>query len=293
MPGRLRTARAVLGTLGNGLVGALHRRRTRRRTPRACTRCSRSSTRRGAAGGRDGGVVARARSGPRQRGALRRCPVHQSTRDHLDYHGTMAAYGAAKAKLFAWPSLATAVVNARRSVRPESRGVGPCPRAARAHLRSRQRRHHGDRDEGERGRHRAGGRDALGSRRGAQSGLIGTFNAVEPARCARRPAGQRASRSTTRSPRSRASRPRPGRMQCLGGGFEPLVVVDYAHSPDALEKVLTALRSAVVEARRAVCVFGCGGTAMRASARRWDASRRRCADRIVVTNDNPRTRIPR
>ena len=53
--------------------------------------------------------------------------------------------------------------------------------------------------------------------------------------------------------------PPPGRMQRLGGHDAPLVVVDYAHTPDALEKVLLALRPAVTEGRELVCVFGCGG----------------------------------
>ena len=53
--------------------------------------------------------------------------------------------------------------------------------------------------------------------------------------------------------------PPAGRMQRFGGDDQPLVVVDYAHTPDALEKVLTALRPAVARRRELVCVFGCGG----------------------------------
>jgi UDP-N-acetylmuramoyl-L-alanyl-D-glutamate--2,6-diaminopimelate ligase len=53
--------------------------------------------------------------------------------------------------------------------------------------------------------------------------------------------------------------PPAGRMQRIGGGGKPLVVVDYAHTPDALEKVLTALRPAVPQGGELVCVFGCGG----------------------------------
>jgi hypothetical protein len=84
----------------------------------------------------------------------------------------------------------------------------------------------------------------------------------------------------------------PGRMQRLGGGFEPLVVIDYAHSPDALEKVLTALRPAVVEGGELICVFGCGGD--RDAGKRPDMGRiaARLADRIVVTSDNPRGEDP-
>ena len=81
-------------------------------------------------------------------------------------------------------------------------------------------------------------------------------------------------------------------MQRLGGGVAPLVVVDYAHSPDALEKVLAALRPAVAAGGELVCVFGCGGDRDRASGREMGASRRALADRVVVTSDNPRSEDP-
>src|SRR5262249_33178825 len=84
----------------------------------------------------------------------------------------------------------------------------------------------------------------------------------------------------------------PGRMQRFGGGFAPLVVVDYAHSPDALEKVLTALRPAVAEGGELICVFGFGGD--RDAGKRPDMGRiaARLADRTVVTSDNPRGEDP-
>jgi UDP-N-acetylmuramyl tripeptide synthase len=81
-------------------------------------------------------------------------------------------------------------------------------------------------------------------------------------------------------------------MQRLGGGFEPLVVIDYAHSPDALEQVLTALRPAVAVAGELTCVFGCGGD--RDPGKRPEMGRvaGMRADRIIVTNDNPRSEDP-
>jgi UDP-N-acetylmuramoyl-L-alanyl-D-glutamate--2,6-diaminopimelate ligase len=80
--------------------------------------------------------------------------------------------------------------------------------------------------------------------------------------------------------------PVPGRMQTLSLPDRPLVVVDYAHTPDALDKVLSALRQHTQG--KLVCVFGCGGDRdplkrplMAAAVERW-------ADHIIVTNDNPR-----
>jgi UDP-N-acetylmuramyl-tripeptide synthetase len=86
--------------------------------------------------------------------------------------------------------------------------------------------------------------------------------------------------------------PLPGRMQRLGGVDKPLVVVDYAHTPDALEKVLTALSPIVAEGCELVCVFGCGGD--RDAGKRPEMGRvaGRLADRVIVTSDNPRSEDP-
>ncbi|MCY1293392.1 UDP-N-acetylmuramoyl-L-alanyl-D-glutamate--2,6-diaminopimelate ligase [compost metagenome] len=81
-----------------------------------------------------------------------------------------------------------------------------------------------------------------------------------------------------------------GRMQRLGGGDKPLVVVDYAHTPDALEKVLEALRPHV--RGRLLCLFGCGGDRDRGKRPLMAAVAERLADRVLVTDDNPRSEEP-
>jgi len=81
--------------------------------------------------------------------------------------------------------------------------------------------------------------------------------------------------------------PPDGRMQRLGGHGQPLVVIDYAHTPDALEKALAALRAHV--AGRLICVFGCGGDRDRGKRPLMGKVAEQGADQLVVTDDNPRT----
>jgi UDP-N-acetylmuramoyl-L-alanyl-D-glutamate--2,6-diaminopimelate ligase len=80
--------------------------------------------------------------------------------------------------------------------------------------------------------------------------------------------------------------PVAGRMQQLGGGELPLVVVDYAHTPDALEKVLTSLREQC--SGKLICVFGCGGDRDRGKRPLMGKTVSQLADLAIVTADNPR-----
>ena len=88
-------------------------------------------------------------------------------------------------------------------------------------------------------------------------------------------------------------RPVPGRMECLGGKDAPLVAVDYAHTPDALDQALTALRPlTTARGGKLWCVFGCGGDRDATKRPLMGAIAARQADQVVVTSDNPRSEKP-
>lgn len=82
----------------------------------------------------------------------------------------------------------------------------------------------------------------------------------------------------------------PGRMQTFGGSKQPLVVVDYSHTPDSLKNALTALRSHT--RGKLICVFGCGGNRDKSKRPIMAAIAEQFADEVIITNDNPRHEIP-
>lgn len=84
--------------------------------------------------------------------------------------------------------------------------------------------------------------------------------------------------------------PVPGRMEKFGGSGRALVYVDYAHTPDALEKVLTLVKN--MEPGKLVCVFGCGGDRDRTKRALMGAIAESFADEVILTNDNPRGEDP-
>ncbi|NUS38795.1 MAG: UDP-N-acetylmuramoyl-L-alanyl-D-glutamate--2,6-diaminopimelate ligase [Lysobacter sp.] len=207
------------------------------------------------------------------------------TRDHLDYHGTMDAYGAAKAKLFAWPHLRAAVTNlddafgrALLAALPAGvHGIGVSSRGAQAEVRA----------EDIALEHDGIAFDLLlgGVRHSLRSPLLGRFNVDNLLAVAG------VLHALGEAPAAIVSvlerlQPVAGRMNRLGGGAQPLVVVDYAHTPDALEQALATLRAHAPE--QLVCVFGCGGERDRGKRPQMAAIAEAGADRVIVTDDNPR-----
>lgn len=210
------------------------------------------------------------------------------TRDHLDYHQTMQAYQAAKRKLFDWPTLRTAVINAEDAfgatliadLRAAGRPVlsyGIAQGDVRAVVVKQQATGFVLQIETPQG----AGRVTLNA--------LGQFNVYNALAVVATLLANDVPLLAALAAVS-AVVPVPGRMQMFGGVDQPLVVVDYAHTPDALEKALHSLRAQA--SGKLWCVFGCGGD--RDSGKRADMGRiaSQLADRVVVTSDNPRSEPP-
>ncbi len=213
------------------------------------------------------------------------------TRDHLDYHGTMEAYWQAKSSLFDWPGLRAAVVNLDdpkgEELAARLRGrlaVWTYSVERAADLRAAEVVHG---DEGVRFTlHEGGRRCTLHSR------VIGQYNVSNLLAVL---GGLRAL-GVTLGDAARACEQVsavPGRLQQVVRPGMPTVVVDYAHTPDALEKALAALRPVAAQrGGRLWCVFGCGGNRDATKRPLMGAIAERLADVVVVTSDNPRHEPP-
>ncbi|NIP73392.1 MAG: UDP-N-acetylmuramoyl-L-alanyl-D-glutamate--2,6-diaminopimelate ligase [Gammaproteobacteria bacterium] len=210
------------------------------------------------------------------------------TRDHLDYHGDEQAYAGAKRRLFEAPGLRTAVLNlndgfgcallSELPLQTVGYGLGPLP----VPLPPRY----------------VAGRGLLACRDGLsmdidsswgeahlQTRLLGAFNArnVLAVLAVLVSSGMTLERACDRL--SRLS-PVPGRMERFGGGRHTTVVVDYAHTPEALRHALEALRAHCDGTLWAV--FGCGGDRDPGKRPLMGAVAERLADRVILTDDNPR-----
>jgi len=279
---------AIIGTAGNGFPGALTpalnttpdaielQQRLSFYRQQGATACAMEVSSHGLAQGRVNGT------------SFNVAVLTNLTRDHLDYHGDMDSYADAKARLFSWPELEWVVLNVDDAF--------------------------GQRLESETQPTRVAG---YGFQRGAvigeklrlsQSGLhlrvhtdwgnaefdaplLGRFNAANLLAVlttllvsgVKLDDACRALAHVT---------PPPGRMQTFGGDAHPLVVVDYAHTPDALEKVLATLRE-IVSGGRLICVFGCGGNRDKGKRPLMGQAAANGADEVWVTSDNPRNEDPR
>ena len=209
------------------------------------------------------------------------------THEHLDYHGTLEAYGAAKARLFAWPGLSAAVINLDD---PFGRSLLPSLPFALKVIGTSAR---GAADATLRAEHVVLDPSGLEfdlccgeARAHVVSRMLGRFNVdnlLTTAGCLLA-LDWDIERIAAAVP---ALQPVPGRMNRLGGGATaPLVVVDYAHTPDALEQALFSLRDHL--RGRLLCVFGCGGERDRGKRPQMAAAAERLAERVIVTDDNPR-----
>ena len=279
----------VLGTLGNGFVGELESSTHTTLDPVSLQHWLARFQHAGATQvamevSSHGLVQARAHGVP-----FHTAVFTNLTRDHLDYHGSMQAYGAAKAKLFEWDGLQAAVINADDPFGRELLGFTSAKTVFSygffaGDLRCTQL------DSSLQGLTLTV-QTPLGETQ-IRSPMLGRFNASNLLACLGVLLAQGVALEAA-SAALGAVQPAAGRMQRLGGDGLPLVVVDYAHTPDALEKVLMTLREAMPTGARLYCVFGCGGD--RDSGKRPLMGEIACrlADSVVITSDNPRSETPK
>ena len=206
------------------------------------------------------------------------------TRDHLDYHGTFEKYAAAKHRLFETSELRFAVLNADvdfgqtlADELADSDTVVVTYGIANGEIRASEIRF-------ENGYFTFLAITPRGNAT-VNANLIGRFNVFNVLAVLATLLASQVSLidAITAIAQIKAA---PGRMQTMGGGKLPLVVIDYAHTPDALEKVLTALKA---QARsKLICVFGCGGNRDIGKRPLMGKVASDIADAVVVTSDNPR-----
>jgi UDP-N-acetylmuramoyl-L-alanyl-D-glutamate--2,6-diaminopimelate ligase len=289
-----RVPTAVLGTVGNGFPGDLEP--ATHTTPDAVNLHA-TLARLFARGAR--AVAMEVSSHALHQRRVAGVPFHTAvftnlSRDHQDYHGSMQAYADEKARLFQGAGLGIAVINtddafgARLAAETRRRvftvAVGSASNLVRLGDRYLRVEQVEARADGLRIHFVSSwGRGEL------QSHLLGRFNAENLMLAL-------AVLLSWDMPLAHAIRaleqvqPVAGRMMAFVAPRRPRVVVDYAHTPDALEKVLESLRDHV--GGRLVCVFGCGGDRDRGKRPQMGEVAGRLADRIVLTDDNPRSEDP-
>ncbi|AAF83603.1 UDP-N-acetylmuramoyl-L-alanyl-D-glutamate--2,6-diaminopimelate ligase [Xylella fastidiosa] len=209
------------------------------------------------------------------------------TRDHLDYHGDMEHYGAAKARLFAHQDVQAAVINVDdpfglRLLHGLAKGMRRVGVSVCGHT-----------DADVMAQHLSLNLQGIGfdlvigaDHASVRSPLMGRFNVDNLLAVAGVLYALNYALSEIAAVLS-TLRPIHGRMNRLGGqDGQPVVVVDYAHTPDALGQVLSSLSSHVCG--RLICVFGCGGERDRGKRSQMAVIAESNADVVFVTDDNPR-----
>ncbi|OZA26000.1 MAG: UDP-N-acetylmuramoyl-L-alanyl-D-glutamate--2,6-diaminopimelate ligase [Hydrogenophilales bacterium 17-61-9] len=278
---------AVIGTAGNGFPGALTpalnttpdaielQRRLAKYRKQGAVACAMEVSSHGLEQGRVNGT------------AFNVAVLTNLSRDHLDYHGNMDNYANAKARLFSWPGLDWVVLNvddpfgqrlehavstARVAGYGFQRGavVGDTLRMSQSGLHLRVRTDWGNAE--------------------LEVPLLGRFNAANVLAALATLLVSDVKLEDACQALAHITPP-PGRMQTLGGDAHPLVVVDYAHTPDALEKVLATLRE-IVSGGRLICVFGCGGNRDKGKRPLMGQVAAAGADEAWITSDNPRNEDP-
>lgn len=215
------------------------------------------------------------------------------TRDHLDYHGDMVRYGQSKTRLFYWQGLAHVVINIDDGF---GRELAAQLRRDRAELAVYGYGFSSDADiritdfqtasSGLRLHLRTPwGEGCVNSR------LLGRFNAQNLAACVGVLCANGHPLTEVLAVLAQIH-PASGRMDCIAVAGKPQVVIDYAHTPDALEKALATLQEIKPAGAKLWCVFGCGGNRDRGKRPLMGAAAQAGADCVVLTSDNPRMEEP-
>ncbi len=212
------------------------------------------------------------------------------SRDHLDYHADMAAYADSKARLFAMDGLRHAVINiddgfgAELAARTAANGIRVTTTSSRGQSNARLA---AQRLPGHLIRLRIDGEGQpsliLSSR------LLGDFNAENLVLSLGVLEALGVARGDAVAALEQCSPP-PGRMEVFGDDTTPTVVVDFAHTPAALERALKSVKA--FAAGQLTVVFGCGGDRDRGKRAPMGEVAARWADRIILTDDNPRGENP-
>ncbi len=302
---------AIIGTLGHGFPGALHH--SEHTTPDAVylQQLMAEYLQQGASS-----LVMEASSHGLSQGRLTGSEfaiavLTNLTRDHLDYHGSMDAYAAAKARLFFWEGLQHAVLNLDEVLGVELSqqlagkslsviGYGFRQSHQITQISGNQKILYGSNLRFTT-QHIGFDVEFCNRRANLQCNVTGRYNAYNLLAVMAILLASNIDFDDAIAA-LRQVQPIPGRMEKLGGGDQPTVIVDYAHTPDALNEVLTGLREILTGTHikkqtrknqaKLICIIGCGGDRDRGKRPMIGEIAAHLADEVIITSDNPRTENP-